>query len=81
MLDTALRARVLANKHEIVCLKASKCSVDLLEIDMYFIPCRSPGWSWMVSWGTPPGCNPMTMMVGGGTESPQSQRWPPGAQY
>ena len=35
VLDTALRAKVLANKHERKCLKASECSVDLLDIIMY----------------------------------------------
>ena len=81
MLVTASRVKVHANKHESKCLKASECSVDLLEMDMCSILSRSPGWNWRGSWGISLGCNPMMMMVGGGTGSPQSQRWPPGAQY
>ena len=33
-----------ANKHESKCLKASECSVDLLEIDMYSITCLQITW-------------------------------------
>ena len=44
VLDTALRAKVLANKHERKCLKAFECSVDLLDKNMYSIPCLQITW-------------------------------------